>query len=161
MNVSCTNCDTVFRVDPRKVPSGGVRARCSECRHVFRIAPEPVRGGEPAPTGDAASAAESNAAPAPTAAISEPPREAPRFGGQNRDERARRLARALVSDMITYHPDRHQHGLREGTLRQDFREEIRKSWEEYVDQVGKETAHGTPFFRDALNQILARGQQVF
>ena len=47
------------------------------------------------------------------------------------------------------------------TLRAEFREEIRKSWEEYVEQVGIELAKSTPFFRDALNEILAKGQKVF
>jgi hypothetical protein len=46
-------------------------------------------------------------------------------------------------------------------MRQDFKEEIMKSWEEYVAQVGTELAKSTPFFRNALNDILAAGQQVF
>jgi hypothetical protein len=36
-----------------------------------------------------------------------------------------------------------------------------KSWEEYVAQVGLELAKSTPHFRTALNDILAKGQQVF
>lgn len=75
--------------------------------------------------------------------------------------RARRLARALVSDIVAYHPDRWEKSLRAGTLREDFREEILKSWEEYVLQVGQETADQTPYFRNALNEILARGEAVF
>ena len=31
MNVSCPTCTTIFRIDPVKVPFGGIRARCSEC----------------------------------------------------------------------------------------------------------------------------------
>ena len=38
MNVTCPSCTTMFRVDPAKVPAGGVRARCSVCRSVFRVA---------------------------------------------------------------------------------------------------------------------------
>ena len=37
MNVTCPSCTTVFRVDPAKVPAGGVRARCSVCRTVFQV----------------------------------------------------------------------------------------------------------------------------
>ena len=37
MNVSCPQCKTVFRVDPDKVPSDGVRARCSVCGGVFEV----------------------------------------------------------------------------------------------------------------------------
>src|SRR5690606_30343883 len=44
--------------------------------------------------------------------------------------RAKRLARALVSDIVAYHPAKHAEGLRDGTLRILFREEIRKSYEE-------------------------------
>jgi hypothetical protein len=75
--------------------------------------------------------------------------------------RAQRIARALVSDIVAYHPKRRDECLAAGTLRTEFREEIMKSWEEYVAQVGLEMAKTTPFFRNALNDILARGQQLF
>ena len=42
-----------------------------------------------------------------------------------------------------------------------FEEEIRKSWEEYADQVGKDVADSTPYFKEALNEILAGGRQIF
>jgi hypothetical protein len=60
-----------------------------------------------------------------------------------------------------YNPERREQSLEAGSLRADFREEILKSWEEYVEQVGEEMAKQTPFFRDALNEILAKGQRVF
>ncbi|PYP73093.1 MAG: hypothetical protein DMD41_06940, partial [Gemmatimonadetes bacterium] len=31
MNVTCPTCETVYRVDPARVPAGGVRARCAVC----------------------------------------------------------------------------------------------------------------------------------
>jgi hypothetical protein len=75
--------------------------------------------------------------------------------------KARRLARALISDIVVYHPERRERSLAGGTLRQEFREEIRKSWDEYVGQVGESLARGTPYFRDALNEILAGGEPLF
>ena len=39
---------------------------------------------------------------------------------------------ALVSDMLAYHPGKRDEGLANGTLKQIFREEIKKSYEEYV-----------------------------
>lgn len=83
------------------------------------------------------------------------------FGRRDPHDKARRLARVLVSDMITYHRDRHARSLAGGTLAEDFDEEIRKSWEEYVMQVGRELAEETTYFRDALNEILAGGQEIF
>jgi hypothetical protein len=76
-------------------------------------------------------------------------------------QRARRLARALVSDLVAYHPQKREEGLRDGTLRQMFREEIKKSYEEYVEQVGRDVAESAPHFQDALNEILAGGRRLF
>lgn len=85
----------------------------------------------------------------------------PVFGTRDPKAKAERLARALVSDIVAYHPDRRDRSLESGSLRTEFRDEIMKSWEEYVAQVGLELAKSTPYFRDALNTILARGQKVF
>ena len=204
MNVQCTHCSTVFRVDPRKVPAGGVRVRCSICRGIFEVQPE----GSAAPSAEAAPAAASPA-PAPAAAPTPPPAAEPApaagpafqpsapaappvptpapaaappappapkpapspavsgargsspFGAADPNAKARRLARALVSDIVTYHPERRDKALADGTLKREFMDEIKKSWEEYVGQVGPDTARGTTHFRDALNDILAKGQQVF
>lgn len=280
MNVTCPNCNTVYRVDPAKVPEAGVRARCAVCSAVFAVrrdgqpeaapsvhreAPTPAaepRTSPPAsappaappPSQQAAAAAEIAAphqveraaaaapppaqadapravpptapplapppqAPAPAAAeapprapvtppvppaspparsVVMPPPAMPRPGGAGRTSgpapgaplpppaapvsaapapvaprpvnpflaqdpsaKARRLARALISDMVVYHPGKRQEGLRDGTLKQLFEEEIRKSWEEYLEQVGAQVAESTPHFRDALNEILADGKQIF
>ena len=63
--------------------------------------------------------------------------------------------------MVAYHPQKRDEGMRAGTLKQLFKEEIQKSYEEYVAQVGKEFAESTPHFQDALNDLLAGGQKVF
>jgi predicted Zn finger-like uncharacterized protein len=200
MNVQCTHCSTVFRVDPRKVPASGVRVRCSICRGVFEIsgsaeaessstvsapqaAPAPTAAPTPAPAVAAAPAAPAPApvaAPAPPAPTPAPPAPAPApapaarpasapaasgarspFGASDPNAKARRLARALVSDIVTYHPERRDKALADGTLKREFMDEIKKSWEEYVGQVGAEAARSTPHFRDALNDILAKGQTLF
>jgi predicted Zn finger-like uncharacterized protein len=204
MNVQCTHCSTVFRVDPRKVPASGVRVRCSICRGVFEItgsgtdepqpaastsapaaaapaaasapapqpvpepvaaapappppAPEPVAAPIPAPAPTPPPAPTPAARPAPAPATSAP--RSP-FGAADPNAKARRLARALVSDIVTYHPERRDKALADGTLKKEFMDEIKKSWEEYVGQVGAESARSTPHFRDALNEILAKGQQIF
>ena len=83
------------------------------------------------------------------------------FLSKDPSQRAKRLARALVSDIITYHPAKHAEGLRDGTLKQLFREEIKKSFEEYIAQVGQQLAEGTTYFQDALNEVLAGGKKIF
>lgn len=83
------------------------------------------------------------------------------FLANDPNAKARRLARALISDLITYFPAKRDEGIQNGTLKDLFREEIKKSYQEYSDQVGKEFADTTDHFRNALNEILAGGNQIF
>ena len=83
------------------------------------------------------------------------------FLANDPNAKAKRLARALVSDMVTYMPQKREEGLRNGTLKQLYREEIKKSYEEYVEQIGKEFAESTSHFQDALNDVLGGGQKLF
>jgi hypothetical protein len=101
------------------------------------------------------------APPPPASAPAAPAAKRPSFRNQDPGARAQRLARALVSDIVAYNKDKLK--LTEGgaALRTEFRDEIRKSWEEYVEQVGLDLAKQTPYFGDALNEILAKGQKVF
>jgi hypothetical protein len=99
------------------------------------------------------------AAPAPTRPAPDAGRSA--RGGKSADDRARRLARVLVSDILWYNRERRDAALRDGTLMTSLSEEIKKSWELYKEKVGPEAAHSTNYFKEALNEILANGQQVF
>jgi hypothetical protein len=101
------------------------------------------------------------AAPAPVAAPPGPRRPVNPFLAQDPATKARRLARALISDLVVYHPAKRADGLRDGTLKLLFEDEIKKCWEEYTEQVGLEMATSTTFFTEALNEILADGQPVF
>lgn len=97
----------------------------------------------------------------PVAADGGPRRPLNPFLSKDPNQRAKRLARALVSDIITYHPAKHAEGLRDGTLKQLFREEIKKSFEEYIAQVGQQLAESTTYFQEALNEVLAAGKKIF
>jgi predicted Zn finger-like uncharacterized protein len=89
MNIRCPQCQTVFRVDPEKIPEKGVRARCARCTAVFALNRSGVVPTRPlAPTHSAAAVsapvvthAAASAAPAaapPTAAPSAAPAAAVR-----------------------------------------------------------------------------------
>jgi predicted Zn finger-like uncharacterized protein len=156
---------------------------------VMGAQPTPVRPSvvvEPAPSGPiaaparpstplataavaAAPVAVATATPYPVPAMATPAAGTPAAGKKpinpflraDPSQRARRLARALVSDLVAYHPQKREEGLRDGTLRQLFREEIKKSYEEYVEQVGRDVAESAPHFQEALNEILAGGRRLF
>ncbi len=252
MNVSCPQCSTIYRVDPAKVPQGGVRARCSACGGVIPVGIRmsgPQREVQSDPIGDAFAARPTpprpfvqptpsarppmGAPPAPprsptppgnmpsatlpgvrTPPIGQAPVVAPRrttpvtpisvppvtppsqsiqptveapasqpvaaaapapaagttpagrrpinpFLSRDPSLRAKRLARALVSDMVAYYPAKHAEGLEKGTLKELFRDEIKKSYEEYVAQVGAEFARSTTHFQESLNEVLGAGKKIF
>jgi len=76
-------------------------------------------------------------------------------------EKARRLARVLASDIAIYNRDKKDRGIKEGNLVAMLGYEIKKSWEVYKERVGSEFANSTPYFRDALNEMLAEGKKIF
>jgi predicted Zn finger-like uncharacterized protein len=128
---------------------------------------EGPEGAPEAPVETTSSEFEIESAPEPTPAHPEPRSIPPttiqsfRFGRRDPHEKARRLARVLVSDMIMYNPERHSRAVAADSLREDFEDEISKSWQEYIEQVGEEMARRTTYFHDALNDILAGGKQLF
>jgi len=172
----CARCSAVFALNRNGIVP---QARAES---VPAAAPAPAPAPTAAATAQPASPAVAEAPPAPrpippmpmpgrpyspptppatAAASSSPARPRPSFGKQDPQTRANRIARALVSDIVAYHRERRDQTLAAGTLKFEFREEIRKSWEEYVEQVGLDLARSTPYFRDALNAILADGKAVF
>jgi predicted Zn finger-like uncharacterized protein len=136
---------------------------------VFRPTPgRPVTAAPVPPTAEVTGGAAAVAPPPATPARPAPPprhdvtkRPVNPFLHQDPQQKARRLARALVSDMIVYQPEKRQRALAAGNLREVFEDEIQKSWLEYVEQVGEELAGSTSYWNDALNEILAGGKQVF
>ncbi len=146
--VRCPACSARYPVDSGKVPEGGVRARCGKCAKIFLVEVPGERVRRRAAPAAPSSRPRDNEAPRP-------------FAVADAADRAARLARVLVSDMIRYHRDRYDRALERGTLREDFAEEIRRSWSEYVRRVGEDLAHDSRYFQDELNATLARGERLF
>jgi predicted Zn finger-like uncharacterized protein len=80
---------------------------------------------------------------------------------RTRHEKARRLARVLASDIAIYNREKKERGMVEGNLVAVLGYEIKKSWETYKERVGADFANSTPYFRDALNDLLAEGKKIF
>jgi predicted Zn finger-like uncharacterized protein len=124
-------------------------------------APAPFVPAPPRPATPARPTTTPSPTPTPTGSDTGARRPLNPFLSKDPNQRAKRLARALVSDIITYHPAKHAEGLRDGTLKQLFREEIKKSFEEYIAQVGQPLAEGTTYFQEALNEVLGAGKKIF
>jgi predicted Zn finger-like uncharacterized protein len=186
VNARCSTCGEIFRVErPAPAPAPEVPApqeppplpASATPRSAFYDEPDAVETAssleqvqvvpsppEPEPSSPEPAPAE----PAPSPPASEaatPAAQEPgfRFGKRDPTDKAKRLARVLVSDMIMYNAERHKTALEKGTLQEDFDDEIDKSWKEFVEQVGSEIAEGPgrAFWSDALNDILAKGQKIF
>jgi predicted Zn finger-like uncharacterized protein len=165
MIIQCQSCAAKYFLAEERIPETPLKVRCPKCRAVFLLAPRPAR----VPVGVAAAPAAparpleldpvtSEAAPVAPVGTEEAPASK---GGRSVEDRAKRLARVLVSDILWYNRDKRDQALKDGTLMTTLGEEIKKSWELYKEKVGPETAHSTNYFKEALNEILANGQKVF
>lgn len=100
-------------------------------------------------------------APAPLPEITEKPASALSEEDKKWHERARRLAKALASDLVLYNQDKVEQGLREGNLVDLLGSEIRRSWEYYCQQIPRHIVASTDFFKEQLNKIVCKGREIF
>lgn len=190
MIIQCQSCAAKYFLSEEKVPANPLKVRCPKCRAVFMLAPKSERvpvgaaAGSATPSSRAttmdiettapsrkaavaavplevedSAPARAKAAPAPAPAAAPSAPSKPAKGGK--EDRAKRLARVLVSDILYYNRERRDQALRDGTLMTALSDEIKKSWELYKDKVGPDAAQSTSYFKEALNEILADGQEVF
>ena len=132
MIILCEKCKKKYDVDDNKIPENGIRVRCIQCGNIILIRrPEQKAEIAPEPRTDEMKA------------------------------RARRLARALVKDLLLYHGDKVDKGLKEGTLAQLLGAEIRRSWQYYCQQIPERIRAEYDYFKEALNEILGKGKVVF
>ena len=127
-------------------------------------APEPTPiapARETPPLAVVAPALQPAAAPASTIPKGTPIPEGLSPEDHQKHERARRLARVLASDVAIYNREKRERSIQEGNLVAALGYEIKKSWETYKERVGTDFANATPYFRDALNEIVAEGKKIF
>jgi predicted Zn finger-like uncharacterized protein len=173
IRVRCPKCRFVWRLTPPPVTiDPGLEITTSAFETDAPVAETPVGSwgaaeqhrhtslsSEPGPAMDEgmsfAEAAEPEAAPA----ASEPVLESPEM--KKKRDRAKRLARVFVSDILVYNKDKRDHGLAKGDLMTVLGPEIKKAWEAYKEKIGAEVSESSEYFRCALNEILADGQKVF
>jgi predicted Zn finger-like uncharacterized protein len=151
-------------VPPPEIPDEGVKQEPQDKESVAEPSgiPEPVKPDIPE---SPPAAVESTVAPsAPETEISVTP---PQAAGEMSEEdqkwhkRARRLAKALASDLVLYNQDKVEEGLRDGTLAQLLGSEIRRSWEYYCQQIPKHIVDSTDYFKQQLNKIVGKGKEIF
>jgi hypothetical protein len=141
---------------------GELHVRCPSCKRGYHLRWRPGAipvAAHPANAAQAVVQAEAQAQ-ARTPALAQPRAEA---AAPQEGRRARRFARALAEGILqgAGRRERRDRALAEGRLLQEFGTELSAAWRLYVDKVGEEFAHSSPYFRDAFNEILADGRQLF
>jgi len=165
MIIQCESCASRYFLPDSRIPRKSVRVSCPKCHAVFRLAAHEklfaasAAGVIPSGVGSARTAAAIDETPAVTGGHR--PAGSRATGGRSADDRARRLARVLVSDILCYHQEKRDQALLDGNLMTALGDEIKKSWELYKQKVGPELANSTDYFKQALNEILADGQKLF
>ncbi len=174
MVVQCPKCKTKYEVADMDVPAGGCAVQCLECSNVFTIYREPLniklipyRENEFEPSVSEAkeilkSSIESGSETSvEEKSVTESVPLTDDSEKMKQHKKAERLGRSLVKDIYLYHKDKVEQGRRNGTLVQLLGEEIKKSWKFYKKQVDPEILQEKNYFKDALNEIIAEGKEVF
>jgi predicted Zn finger-like uncharacterized protein len=188
MIVECSHCHTKYNVEDRKIPTQGVKVRCKKCGDVIYIKKRTSPEEAAKPTTESAAMGEHpKEKMPPPPQVEKPPSvvlpkkaEAERRAVEESVERkihvpdeqmseadkkwharARRLAKALASDLVLYNKARVEQGIREGNLAQLLGPEIRRSWEYYCQQIPQHIVENTDYFKEQLNTILGKGKKIF
>lgn len=183
MIAACPKCKTKLKIADEKVSPAGIKIKCPKCATVFIVrkpaaapaappTPTPAPTPAPSPPAPPRPAPEPRPTPAPTPPPPPPkpappaPAPVPDDSGLSEEEKkahekARRLARVLVSDMVLYNKDAVEDGLKNNTIAKTMGDEIKKSWQLFKQQVGADIANNTTYFKDALNDIMGKGRKIF
>ena len=190
MIVMCSGCETKYMLGDDKVPPKGIRVRCPKCRFVWKIIGAPDESvfevssnkfASDVPMAESATGGWNAMQQSAAAVLTQPEvdsapqeveisdiqpepvreeiQESPEM--KKKRERAKRLARVFVSDLLVYNQEKRDQGLANGDLMTVLGAEIKKAWEAYKEKIGTGVAESSDYFRDALNEILADGQKIF
>jgi len=168
--IQCPHCKRRYPLPSELEPGKVLRVRCPACRRRFRLwwgenkarRTPGAEAGHPQPP---QSLKATQSSPRQTDAATETEGIAseslPMETRADLERRAERLAKALVHDMLRGKQARRDKALVDGNLLLVFGEEIRVAWLTYQEKAGAEIARQSSYFRDALNEILANGEQLF
>ncbi len=166
--IACPSCGKSYPVPVSLWQKGRLQVRCPSCGKRFQLrhpggeVPEievptrPIDGIDEGGDQDFPTSTANSDAPAPA------PEEAPEpVDPALLARRARRLARALISEFVRGREAERKKSLEDGSIILIFGEEIRRAWEEFGRQAPENFEDSPRYFREALNEILAEGKPLF
>ncbi|NNF08013.1 MAG: hypothetical protein HKN21_14715 [Candidatus Eisenbacteria bacterium] len=171
MIVRCPDCLTKYEIASSRVPESGIKVRCPKCKAVFPVhkSEEEAAVTSPAENGNGSVAAKPEPTqsaptpkptPAPVAAssASAPISNRPASRLVTDPTVARRMARAVIHEIILARKTEHEVALGNKSLLQSFGKEIASAFDLYEERISPDLPQSKTIFRSALNEILGRGK---
>ena len=117
------------------------------------IAPAPPKAVAPPPPPPPPPPLAEPKAPAPPPAAKPP--EAPAAAGSPDEEKAKRLARIIVSDIALYNADSIKEGLQKGNFYELLKRDIEEGYKLFKERVPAPIRESHDYLKDALEQLVA------
>ena len=160
MIVRCPDCRSKYEITRPKDLEALVKVRCPRCKAVF-----PVRRGEgdERAAGERRLRADSSRPVLDTAWVARPVGTAEARASRSRitdPALARRMARAMVSEIVLSREDDRKEGRRTETLLSRFGPAIVAAYEIYGRKVSSNLPAFRQIFRDAVNDVLGGGRKL-
>ena len=137
MYLRCPECKTRYEISAARIPDGGAKVRCPRCRTVFQVS-RPLNGNGTTP---------------PAARAVEP-------GAPVDAETARRIARALLGDLVNLRHQSLDEARKGGRILSTLGNELLEVWDDYRRKVGDDQPDETRIFREAVNDLLGQGEAL-
>ncbi len=166
MIVRCPDCRTKYEIAADKAPASGFKLRCPRCKAVFPVSLG-IEGGSlpagataPPPPEAPAPRPEIRTLPEPGSSAAAPP-PPPRPRNKVTDPAlARRMARAMISEMVLNRRSERDEALRSGTVLRRFGPAIASAHDAYRSRVSPDLAPAPRIFREAINEVLGEGNRL-
>jgi predicted Zn finger-like uncharacterized protein len=155
--ITCPDCRSKYEIAGDRMPGDVTKLQCPRCKAVFPVRWTAAGSTLVAAAGEASAhdAGGAEPAPAPPAASPRPPRPPITDPGL-----ARRLARAMISEMVLNRGGERDEALGEGKVLSRFGPSIAGAFALYREKVSEDLEAGPGLFREAVNEILGKGKRI-
>lgn len=159
MVVLCPKCKSKLKLDDDRVAESGTKFKCPKCATAFIVkkpAPKPPSQELPTPE-----------PPQPEPPQPEPPGEPAPPPEQERIspelaeamEKARRLARTIMSDIWLYNSKKVENSIRNDTFFVEFGDDIKEGLKLYNNRVSEEVRAARDIYRESVEDFLRQKRQ--
>lgn len=167
MVVRCPKCETKLKADTERARQKGARFKCPKCATVFAIAAEsltkaatPVWDRPAAPARPTPSGEDSAQKQAPFPSRMDKAESGKTAGSHDKAgeeiEKARRLARTILSDISLYNANVVDDAVRNDTFFDILGDEIREGVKLYNSRIPAEVRKTGDYFKEAAQEFLAQ-----